>query len=135
MFSHCDRKRDYWILPWIQSEIFYLKAVFVACSFFLYKCTDSEFGNTYEQATRTVLLLIISIGRQDLEQRKVLKERVFMMFSFFGESNGFFFQKIPAFEVIGSKAKGNSNNVFGYGTALLKISGHYSIEMSIFVVC
>ena len=31
---------------------------------------------------------------------------------------------------IRTKAKGNSNNVFGYGTALLKISGHHSIEMS-----
>ena len=58
-----------------------------------------------------------------------------MMFSFFRESNGFSFQKLPAFEVVGTKAKSNSDNVFGYGTALLKISGHYSIEMSIFVVC
>ena len=58
-----------------------------------------------------------------------------MMFSFFGEFNGFSFQKSPAFEVIETKAKSNSDNVFGYGTALLKISRHYSIEMSIFVVC
>ena len=33
------------------------------------------------------------------------------------------------------QSKSNSNNVFGYGTALLKISGHNSIEMFIFVVC
>ena len=85
MFSQCDRKRDFWILPWIQSEIFCLRAVFVACSLFLYERTDFKFGNTYEQATRTALILIISLGRQGLEQRKALKERVFMMFSFFGE--------------------------------------------------
>ena len=58
-----------------------------------------------------------------------------MMFICFGESIGFTFQKLPAFEVIRTKVKGNSNNVFGYGTALLKISRHYSIKMSIFVVC
>ena len=81
------------------------------------------------------MIPISSIGKEGLEQRKVLKERVFMMFSFFRESNGFSFQKLPPFEVIRTKAKGNSNIVFGYGTAFLKISGHYSIEMSIFVVC
>ena len=59
-----------------------------------------------------------------------------MMFIFFGESIGLIFQKLPAFEVVRTKAKGNSNNVFGYdSTALLRISGHYSVEMSIFVVC
>ena len=87
MFSQCDRKQDFWILPWIQSEIFCLRAVSISCSLFSYKCTDSEFRNTYEQATRTALIPIILLGRQGLEQRKVLKERVFMMFSFFGESN------------------------------------------------
>ena len=58
-----------------------------------------------------------------------------MMFICFKESIGFTFQKLPAFEVVRTKAKGTSNYVFGYGTALLKISGHYSIEISIFVVC
>ena len=58
-----------------------------------------------------------------------------MMFSFFGESNGFSLKKLPAFEVIDTNIKTNSDNMFGYGTALLKISGHHSIEMSIFVVC
>ena len=100
MFSQCDMKRDFWILAWIQSEIFCLRAVFLACSLFSYECTYSELGNTYKQATRTALIPIISIGRQELEQRKVLKERVFMMFSFFGESNGFSFQNLAAFEVI-----------------------------------
>ena len=57
-----------------------------------------------------------------------------MMFSFFKESNEFSFQKLPAFEVIGAKAKSNSDDVFGHGTALLKISGYYLIKMSIFVV-
>ena len=73
--------------------------------------------------------------KQGLEQTNVLKERVFMMFICFGASNGFTFKKLAAFEVIRTNAKGNSNNVFGYDTALLKISAHYSIEMSIFVVC
>ena len=135
MFSQCDRKQDFWILPWIQSEIFCLRAVFVACSLFSYECTDSEFRNTYEQTTRTAFILIISLGRQGLDQRKVLKERVFMMFSFFRESNGFSFQNLATFEVKETKAKSNSDDVFGHGTAFLKISGHYSIEMSIFVVC
>ena len=45
-----------------------------------------------------------------------------MMFICFGESIGFPFQKLPAFEVIRTKAKGNSNNVFGYGTLFLKIT-------------
>ena len=58
-----------------------------------------------------------------------------MMLIYFGESIGFTFQKLLAFEVIRTKAKGNSNNVFGYDTALLKISEHYSVEMFIFVVC
>ena len=57
-----------------------------------------------------------------------------MMFICFRKSNGFTFQKLPAFEVARTKAKGNSDNVLGYGTALLKISGYYSIEISIFVV-
>ena len=135
MFLQCDKKWDFWILPSIQSEIFCHKAVFVACSLFSYESTDSEFINTYEQATRTALILIILLRRQGLEQRKVLKERVFMMFSFFGESNWFSFQNLAAFEVIGTKAKSSSDDVVGHGTALLKISGHYSIEMSIFVVC
>ena len=135
MFSQCDRKQNFWILPWIQSEIFCLRAVFVACSLFLYECTDSEFRNTHKQATRTALIPIISLGRQGLEQTKVLKERVFMMFSLFGESNGFSFQNLAAFEVIRTKVKRNSDDVFSHGTALLKISGHYLIEMSIFVVC
>ena len=112
------------------SELF-----FVACSLFSCECTDSEFENTYEQAKRTALILIISLVRQGLEQRKVLKERVFMMFSFFRESNGFSFQNLAAFEVVGTKIKSNNDNVFGHGTALLKISRHYLIEMSIFVVC
>ena len=116
-------------MRWIQSEIFCLRAVFVACSLYSYKCTDSEFGNTYEQATTTALILIISLGRQGLEQRKLLKERVFMMFSFLDS-----IQNLAAFEVVGTKAKSNSDDVFGHGTSLLKISGHYSIEMSIFVV-
>ena len=47
----------------------------------------------------------------------------------------FNFSKITCFSVVGTKAKGNSNNVLDYGTALLKISGHNSIEMSTFVVC
>ena len=42
-----------------------------------------------------------------------------MMFISFRESNGFC----------------NSYNVFDHSTALLNISGHYFIEMSIFVVC
>ena len=54
---------------------------------------------------------------------------------FFVESNGFSFQNVAAFEIIGTKAKSNSDDVFGHDTALLKISGHYLIEMSIFVVC
>ena len=61
-----------------------------------------------------------------------------MMFIFFGEFNGFPFQKLPAFEVVGTKVtvtKSNTDNMFGYVTALLKIFGHYSIEMSIFVGC
>ena len=58
-----------------------------------------------------------------------------MMFSVFRESNGFSFQNLTAFEVIGTKAKSKGDDVFGHGTALLKISGHYSIEMSIFVKC
>ena len=58
-----------------------------------------------------------------------------MMFSFFGESNGFSFPKLPVFDVIRTKAKSNSDDVFGYDTALFKISGHYSIEIYIFVVC
>ena len=58
-------------------------------------------------------LLIISIGKQGLEQRKLLKERVFLMLIFFGESNGFSFQKLPAFEIIGTKVKDNKNNVLG----------------------
>ena len=82
MFSHCDTKEDFWILPGIQSEFFCLKAVFVGCSLFSYECTDSEFRNTYKQATRTALIPIALIGKQSLEQAKVLKERVFMMFSF-----------------------------------------------------
>ena len=57
------------------------------------------------------------------------------MFSFFRESKGFSFQNLAAFKVIRTKAKSNSDDVFGHGTALLKISGHYSKEMSIFVVC
>ena len=56
-----------------------------------------------------------------------------MMFSFFWRIKGFSFQKLPAFEVTGTKAKSNNDDVFGYGTVLLKISGHYSIEMSIFL--
>ena len=134
MFSQCDRKQYFWILPWTQSEKFCLRAVFVACSLFSYECTDSDFGNTHEQAIRTALIPIISLGRQGLEQRKVLKERVFMMFSCFREFNGFPFQNLAAFGVIGTKAKSNSDDVFGKGTTLLKISGHYSIEMSIFVL-
>ena len=74
IFSHCDTKQDFWIIPWIQNEIFCLKAIFVACSLFSYECTDSEFGNTYEQATRTALILIISIRKQGLEQRKVFHD-------------------------------------------------------------
>ena len=31
MFSHCDRKQDFWTLPWIQSEIFCLRAGFLQC--------------------------------------------------------------------------------------------------------
>ena len=135
MFLQGDRKQDFWIFPWIQSEIFCLGAVFVACSLFLYECTDSEFRNTYKQATTTALIPIILLRRQGLEQRKVLKEGVFMMFSFFRESNWFSFQNLAAFEVMGTKAKSNSDDVFGHGTALLKISGHYLIEMSIFMVC
>ena len=79
-------------------------------------------------------MLIISLGRQGLEQRKVLKERVFMMLSCLGESNGISFQNLAAFEVIGTKAKSNSDDLFGHGTELLKMSGHYSIERSIFVI-
>ena len=72
--------------------------------------------------------------KQGLEQTNVLKERVFMMFICFGflDSPS---KKLAAFRVIRTKAKSNSDNVFGHGTALLKISGHYLIEMSIFVVC
>ena len=70
----------------LESEIFCLTAVFVACTLFSYGCTDSEFRNTYEQATRTALILIISLGKQGLVQRKILKERIFMMFSFFLEN-------------------------------------------------
>ena len=36
-----------------------------------------------------------------------------------------FFQNLAAFEVIGTRVKSNSGDVFGHGTALLKISGHY----------
>ena len=85
MFLQCDRTQDFWILPLIQSEIVCLRAALVACYLFSYECTDSEFRNTYEQATRTALIPIISPGRQSLEQKKVLKESVFIMFSFFGE--------------------------------------------------
>ena len=36
-----------------------------------------------------------------------------MMFSCFRESNGFSFQNVAAFGVIGTKAKTNSDDVFG----------------------
>ena len=81
MISQCDRQQDFWILSCIQVEIFCLRALFVACALFSYECTDSESGNTYKQVTRTALILI-SLGKQGLEQRRVLKERVLMMFSF-----------------------------------------------------
>ena len=42
-------------------------------------------------------------------------------------------QNLAAFEVIGTKAKSNSDDVFGHGTVLLKTSGHYLMKMSIFV--
>ena len=58
-----------------------------------------------------------------------------MIVSLFRESNGFSFQNLAAFEVIATTAKSNSDDVFGHGTTLLKISGHYSTEISIFGVC
>ena len=128
MFSHCDMKQDFWILPWIESEIFCLKTVFVACSLFSYECTNSEFWNTYEQATRTALIPIISIGRQSLEQRKILKERAFMMFSFSVNPMDSLSKNYLLLRSKRPKPLGNSNNVFGYDTALLKISGHYSVS-------
>ena len=45
-----------------------------------------------------------------------------MMFICFEESDGFSFQNLAAFRVIRTKAKRNSDNVFGHGTALLKLS-------------
>ena len=126
-FHNVTGNKIFGYCPGFKSEIFCLRAVFVACSLFSCKCTYSEFRNTYKQATRAALIWIISLGRQGLEQRKVLKERVFMMFSFFGETNGFSFQNLAAFEVIGTKAKSNSDDVFGHGTALLKISGNVHI--------
>ena len=107
-------KGDFWTLPWILSEIVCLTAVFVACSLF---CTYSDFGNTCEQATRTPFYTNYFNWKQGLEQTNILKERVFMMFICSRESNGFSFQKIAAFRVVRPKAKSNSNNVFGHGTA------------------
>ena len=70
--------------PDFQSEIFCLTAVIVACSLCLYICTYPELETAYEQAAITALIQNISLGRQGLEQRKVLKrEKVFIMFSFF----------------------------------------------------
>ena len=43
-------------------------------------------------------------------------------------------KKLAAFRVVRTKAKDNSDNEFGHGNALLKISGHISTEMSIFGV-
>ena len=59
-------KQDFWALPWIQSEVVCLTAVFVACSLFSYECTYSDFSNTNEQATRKPLKPITSIAKRVL---------------------------------------------------------------------
>ena len=61
------------------SEIFCIKAVFVACSLCWYVCTDTESETAYEQATITALIQNISLGRG-----KGLEKRVFIMFSSLG---------------------------------------------------
>ena len=61
--------QDFWIFPWIESEMFCFKALFVACSLCSYECTDSELKTPYKQATRTALIQSLLLGRQCLEQR------------------------------------------------------------------
>ena len=67
----------------VSSEIFCLTAVIVACSLCSYVCTGPELEIVYEQATIPVLTQNISLGRQGLEQRKVLNREGFHNVQFF----------------------------------------------------
>ena len=67
MFLHCDRNKDFWIFPWIQSEI----AIFVAYSLYLYEYIDSEFETAYKQATIAAFIQKILLGRMSWTEREL----------------------------------------------------------------
>ena len=69
VFLLCDRKQDFYTLPWIHS--YSVSPLFLVFS--LSVCTCPKLKTAYKQATITALIQNISLGRQSLEKRKVFK--------------------------------------------------------------
>ena len=98
---------------------------FVSFSLWSYVCVCPELEISYKQGTITALIQNISFRRQGLERRKVWKERVFIIFSFFQKMESILLQIYFCDCRQGSQQRGSG----GYGSDWIFQS--FSIQLPI----